>query len=254
MLVRIDAEHLERSGHEWLAEWRRQRRYRQRGRRKLGRARPRATSPLVGTCDIVYAVGATSGTATLTLSATSFALTAAGTDITADVSGAVPEISGKLGIESGPVATTHVKSPVDFGQVPIDIGGTWNFHGAKTGTCRADVSAELLSLDCVNLAPPLSHILAEYDYTTKKTTGTGLSNAQRTSKAESIFGELGGTWRAVAPRAVCDVTFEGAQMKASCTKNDTTIEVLEDVFTLTFDGAVVSGTSEAGGELSARKR
>jgi hypothetical protein len=210
-----------------------------------------SSSPLAGTWDVVAALDQVHA-GTLTLSATAFSLALPSFFVDADLSGAVPDVNGHLFGGSGPVTTTHVNEPLDLGQFPIPLGGTWTVRGGAPGTCKAGVGADLMTLDCSNLSAPMSRWFQGYDFVAHKALGSGSSTAQRKRQLTSIFGELGGEWAVVMPSGDCDVIFEDNRMTSSCSAFNFK-GFPRNAFELTFTDGMASGTSESA-ELSARRR
>lgn len=210
-------------------------------------------SPLVGTWDVISAVGGRQRTATVTVTPTSLVLEWQGFSMNADVSNGAPSITASFEGVSSDVTATHIEEAADYGQIPYRLAGSWNFGGRQSDQCTATVKADSAKIDCSNLAAPLSDVLQGYDYVARKPLGTGTSTAQRKSKRDSIFGELGGEWAVVTPRASCSVTFEGNKMTADCDQKRDFAVARKGIMTLTFEDGIVSGTSNAG-ELSARRR
>jgi hypothetical protein len=84
-----------------------------------------------------------------------------------------------------------------------------------------------------------------------------ICTAVRTQQLASVFGDLGGTWRATDGSAgspgSCEVTFQGSTFSANC---DGATDSLWGTVQLTFNAAnsVASGSTGHGYELSAQKQ
>jgi hypothetical protein len=216
------------------------------------------SSPLSGTWDVISSVGGPTRTATLTLQPTLFELTWDELDVTADLSNVVPNITYTIhsddSHQSGAVTATHLAQPLDLGQMPYGmLGGSWNFRGRESDQCTANVQPGAIEVDCSNLAPPLISTLQGFDFGKNMPLGTGTSTAQRTSTADSMFGELGGAWTVVTPLAKCDVTFQANRVHASCNQSWRLGQTRVGLLDLTVENGVASGTTNAG-EFSARRR
>lgn len=193
----------------------------------------------------------------LTITPTSLAIQFTTFSMNADVSSAVPAVNAVFSGRGGDLVTTHNAEPLDLGQIPYGVGGTWIFQGVDADRCNVTAHAELVSFDCSNLTEPLIDTLQGWDYGINKPLSTGLTNAQRKSKLDSQFGEAGGEWQVVLPRGNCKVKIAGNTLNASCTltRRSRYGGDVRDTGTidLTFTDGFASGTSNAG-EVSAKRR
>ncbi len=217
---------------------------------------PAARSPIAGTWDILGVFGGPQGSGTLTITSTRFALTWDRFDLAVDLSTAAPAVRATQGTDSSEVSTTHAAEPIDFGIVPLPVGGEWTMQGKRGDRCTATVGTALSSLDCSGMQPPLDRTLQGWDFVERKPLPRGKSTAQRKSQLASSFGELGGEWTVLTPRLRCDVKIEGLTFMTSCEEQIDKDKFRKGSLTLTLDPAAgtASGTTTFGGEISARRR
>lgn len=208
------------------------------------------SSRFIGTWDLVVTKrGSQQATGTLTVAPASFEVSWDRQSVAVDLAGPIPKISGQLGKESGDLTATHKSEPLSVGEIPFGIGGLWNFQGRVGDRCTAQVDPGNVTLTCSNLGRPLQLTLQDYDNVGKKPLGSGTSTMQRTREASSIFGELGGDWKVVAPRNKCDVKIEGERVVAVCTDDGQ-----EATLEMTFGDGLASGSATGGLEVSAKRR
>jgi hypothetical protein len=201
-------------------------------------------STLNGTWDVLISTMPEETTAVLELSPTSFRLDGGATHIAVDLSSAGPSIHGDINGAMDTIMGTHSSAPVDLGQLPFALGGSWILSGSKGGHCTGDVAADAIGINCPNLDEPLLDVLAD------PSLRSGRSTEQRTSKLSSIFGELGGEWTVVSHNNNCNVKVQGSEFHAECGE----VARARDTITITFVNGVAAGSTSAGLEISARRR
>jgi hypothetical protein len=154
--------------------------------------------------------------------------------------GGAPSLTYTNGSEMPALTVSQTPVAVDYGALPITVGGDWMI-GWSGGSCVGSLRADAATGGCTHAGAPPSGL-------------PGLNrqvHATRTSKLDSIFGELGGTWSiADGGSGTCTATFSGATLSASC-KNGTSST---GGLTITFSDGVASGFTESGAEFSARRR
>ncbi len=142
------------------------------------------------------------------------------------------------------IATEHAARAADYGELPLALGGTWRWsHG--TNWCDATVEDGAATANCD----------ADFGWTPwplpKGAYHTG--KAVRTSRASSIFGELGGTW-VVSYDGVerCTATFAGRSFTCDCPR--ATSGWIHGYVEVHFSGDVASGLTGDGLDFSAIRR
>jgi len=214
------------------------------------------STALVGTWDLTSAVSGKDGTGVLTITPTSLVIQFTSFAMTADASGASPAVNAVLDGRGGDLATTHNAEPLDLGQIPYGVGGTWIFQGSQADRCNVTARAQFVSIDCSNLTTPLRDNFHGWDYDNGKPLSTGLTTAQRQSKLDSQFGEAGGEWQVVLPQGNCKVKIADNTFHANCTlarRSRSGSVSNTGTITLTFTDGFASGTTNAG-EVSAKRR
>jgi hypothetical protein len=205
-----------------------------------------AGSTLSGTWDVVVSKGtSTPQTATLAISNSTFLFDANGFHLNLNVTNATPDVAYTYGTSnpySGPLTVTRTPGALSMGALPLAVGGSWNFAGKTAERCTGEAHPESLSTSCTGIGAP-------FDILMPPGGGTGTSTAQRRSTLPSMFGDLGGSWNVVTPRAVCDVTFQDNLFSASCSQNNG-----QGTVDLTFTDGLASGKTSQGAELSAKRR
>ncbi len=137
----------------------------------------------------------------------------------------------------------HEGNAFSFGAGLLPIGGSWTFTGDEKGhsddACRFTLGNGSLTASCDDV-----HI--GFHVRNKSVTGT------RTKTAESIFGDLGGTWTVEDDKdgRSCTFTFEGKTFESRCAKGD-----FAGTTSLTFEETTLTGSSSSGSvEISGVKR
>ena len=197
------------------------------------------SSSLLGTWDLV---GATGGApqGTLVLTSSRLTITVGSVVVALSVDGK-PTFDWTDGDGPTPITATHAGAGVDFGIVPLQLGGDWTFTGAQGGSCSASVQSASLLGSCsgVGRAPAPLPSLNRH------------ATAMRTRELGSVFGDLGGAWSVSDDHgASCNITVQGATIMASCSSHGSSAGGVS----LTFGDGVVSGTTDSGVEFSARRR
>ena len=200
-----------------------------------------AGSTLSGTWDVVVSKGtSTPQTATLAISNSTFLFDASGFHLNLNV--ATPDVTYAYRTSNGALTATHTPGALSLGALPLSVGGSWNLAGQGAERCTGDAHSDSLSTSCTGVGAP-------FDILMPPAGGTGTTTAQRRSSLPSMFGDLGGSWNVVTPRAVCDVTFQDNLFSASCSQNNG-----QGTVDLTFTDGLASGKTSQGAELSAKRR
>jgi hypothetical protein len=192
-------------------------------------------STLAGTWDL----SASSGVGALTLSSSRLQVSMGGAVFDLQL-GTAPSLawtdaSGALAIQ-----TTQIPATVDFGVLPLGLGGDWTF-AAKGASCAGSIRADSATGGCTNAGRPPSALPSLNRHVT----------AHRTATSDSIFGALGGTWSISDDGAgSCSANFVGATLTASCKSGSTKVGGI----TVTFSDGLASGSTDSGAEFSARRR
>jgi hypothetical protein len=136
---------------------------------------------------------------------------------------------------------TRTAADVDFGALPVALGGDWMIHGPHGGSCIGSVRADAITGGCSGVGSVPS----------------GLPSLNRqvqiahASTLDSIFGALGGVWNLSDDKgASCNATFSGATLTAKCKASATSSE---QSVTVTFGDGIASGMTNGGIEFSARR-
>lgn len=202
---------------------------------------------LAGTWDIVVGSGARAdGTGTITIGNNTFLFDVQGFHLNINVANAAPDVTYTYAAGSstynGPLTATHTPGSMSLGVLPLSIGGVWVFAGQSQERCNGEGRPDSVSINCTGIGSPLEPL--------RGTGGAaGITTAQRRSQLSSIFGDLGGAWNVVTPKATCDVTFQDNLFSASCTQGGSQGSV-----NLTFNEGLASGKTSGGAELSAKRR
>lgn len=136
---------------------------------------------------------------------------------------------------------SHTPVAVDFGALPLAVGGDWTFTGTGGGSCVGSIRNDAASGGCSGAGRPPSP-LPSLNRQVQVT---------HTSKLDSIFGALGGVWTLTDNGSgTCTFTFQGATLSASCKSG----VVDKGGVTITFSDGMASGFTDAGAEFSAHRR
>jgi len=204
-------------------------------------------SSLAGTWDVVVGAGTSpAGTGTISIGQNTFLFDVTGFHLNLNLAAAAPDVTYTYTTYTtyhGPLTATHNGAALSLGVLPLDLGGTWSFAGQSQERCNGEAHPDTLSVTCSNIGPPIDLLRSNSG------TGDGLTSAQRRTQLSSIFGDFGGTWTVVTPKATCDVTFQDNLFSASCSQGGS-----QGSLSLTFTDGLASGKTNAGGELSAKRR
>jgi hypothetical protein len=200
---------------------------------------------LNGTWDVILGSGADQQTATLIVSDQNFVFDAPSFHLQIDLAGSAPDVTYMYTTYktfTGPLTVTHTGGPLSLGGTGLAVGGTWNLAGQSGERCNGEAHPDSMSVSCSDISAP-------FDLLRSRSTGPGVSTAQRRSALASQFGDLGGSWTVVTPAATCDVTFQGNTFNASCSEGNG-----QGSLELTLAGGLASGKTSDGTELSAKRR
>lgn len=138
-------------------------------------------------------------------------------------------------------AERQTKVALDLGVLPLPLGGLLHFVGVPDDgeSCDFGLDGEELTLLCTDEASGPSSIL--------ETDGANLT-ARRTDQRSSVFGVLGGTWRATADGDACDIVFEGSTITATCDSSP------DDSVVVTVGDGRITGVATGGIEFTAQRR
>jgi hypothetical protein len=141
--------------------------------------------------------------------------------------------------------TREAGEAVGLGALPLPIDGKWTL-GATDNPQRACFTSLTKSAAAVRCQGVDEFVDWE---------GAGALSVTHASEAASMFGDLGGTWRAAgvqrdSPESTCELKFEGGTVTLSCQR----LRLFSGVLRVTFDGDRVSGTTDGGLEFAASRR
>jgi hypothetical protein len=195
---------------------------------------------VVGTWDLIASNGTgQSNTGTLTIDASTFIFSAGERSLAFRANGSALTLTWADGPKNVPINVSHTATPVDVGLEPIAAGGSWIFSSTTSSeSCSATLGSDAFTATCADV------------HSTPFGTLNGTLNAQRSQKAQSIFGELGGTWHvAGSGGGGVDATFSGNTFTASLFGS-----AGSGTMTLRVCNGVASGSTSAGFEISAQRR
>jgi hypothetical protein len=192
---------------------------------------------LAGTWDII----SSSSTGTFTWNGSHVSIVYSGVTASATLSG--DKGTGTWQDHSSSGITIQHSGAINLGVIPFNLGGSWMFTSTKVPdkNCSANVLADAFSNTCTD---PQEHFYL----------GGGAilaaMTAHRTKRADSIFGELGGTWIWEAGVDRCEASFNGGNITATCTSDGEFADTLSVTVTKDF----ISGSVGSGFEFTARRR
>ena len=176
----------------------------------------------------------------LVLSSTSAHLTVGGGTFDLQA-GSTPSFTWSTASEAQMFTASHTPVAVDFGALPLALGGDWAFHGPGNGSCVGSIRGDAASGGCSGAGEPPSPVPSLNRQV----------QVTHASKLDSIFGALGGTWTLTDNGGgACTFTFQGATLSASCKDGSDPAGGV----TITFSDGLASGFTDSGAEFSARRR
>jgi hypothetical protein len=195
---------------------------------------------VAGTWDLIASNGrGESSTGTLTIDANTFVFSSAEKSLAFRANGSSMSLTWTDGSKQVPINVSHTAAPVDVGLEPIAAGGSWIFS-STTGpeNCTATLGSDSFTATCAGV------------HSTPFGTLSGTVTAQRSQKAQSIFGELGGTWHLTgSDGGGVDATFSGNTFTATLFG-----QAGDGSMNMHVCNGVASGSTSTGFELSAQRR